>query len=390
MLGVSLQIPFGASTTQETQHGLNNTSSSIYSSPTTKFPSSAIPKEGFPAKAPPEYLQDGKMAQHIFPLYTSESDDEPSQSEGSKSPLPISYAKSLFSNRSITVKKQGENVAGKMVGKLRKLIAVMDEKAEKYIGGNEATSGPESMSPVSLNTPSISEYSISSEKSGNSSDRDPWCLAKYLSTPDPHQRNHALSKNETEPPFSGRWGYIIRKNLNDSKVIDEEPSLTKPMGSFPSDTDGTTWKANNELSSQNSSKSSLTITGTVTELDDVSDLKNPGLIVSNSSGQYDPNLHDPSEHRNQQEVSDKSIPLKGSLKPITHSIDSRKDLDIAIADMWKHKHDWERSHMNVSGDSKMLDDEERIIQSTYKRQLSWDIIEIDQSINEGMCHFQTL
>ncbi|KAB8289774.1 hypothetical protein EYC80_010408 [Monilinia laxa] len=366
MLGLSPQIPFGASKTQETQHGLNNATSSICSTPTTKISLSAIPEEGFSGNAPPEYFQDGKMTHNIFPSYTSESDDEPDQSRGSRSPVPISYAKSLFSMRSITVKKQGENVAGRMVGKIRKFIAFMDEKAEKHAGGNETTWGTESTSPVSLNTPSISEYSVSSEKSGNSSDKDPWCLGKYLSTPDPHQQNCTLSDNETESPFVGKWGYIVRKNLNDSKVIEEDLPSTNPMTSFPRDIDGTIWKANNVLSSRNSFNSSLTITGTVTELNHVSELTNPGLIVPNSSGQYDRNLHDTSEHWNQQEVSDKIIPIKEDFKHIPRLIDSRRDLDIVITDMWKHKHDWDRSQ-NLSGESKTIDHGEWIIQRKYKR-----------------------
>ncbi|QSZ30040.1 hypothetical protein DSL72_004558 [Monilinia vaccinii-corymbosi] len=391
MLGFSAQVASRIPSTPLFRHGHNGgANSGMYSSSIPNLSSSTAPDR---VEFPPEYPQDAKMPRYIFPPHKSEGDDEPHRPEESKRPGPISHVKSLFSIRSARVRKQDEKVAGKMVGRIRRFAPVLDDGADRCVCEYETSFSSFVSSPsvsLSVCTPSPSASSIASGISGGStrSDReDPAFSSEYPSPLDARPCHHVFANCLTTDSYIA--GCIILQNLKNCQVIDGDLSSMMPTPTLQPflsrETDGVEWGEDYEILSRGSSISSVTITGTVLELDDVFGLEPSGLSrVPKSSEPHDQNVHSPSAHSNPQGVSDKDISTGQNHEAASHLLDACRGLDVAIADLWKHKGDWEESH-HASRASKMMDRGEGSVESsTRRRQLSWDLGEIDEAIREGM------
>ncbi|KAI9641595.1 hypothetical protein NHQ30_010408 [Ciborinia camelliae] len=427
----------------------------------------------------------------IFPPSSNHDTTENSLSplttipENNKNPEPISYAKPLFSNRlasgSVVLGKKSpveEKVRGKMkmVGKFRKFITAMDEKAEKFarievsssFSSYSLLSTPPIPAPLFDLAPSISNSNSNSNSEGSGSfdstssgngnswdnlkdqDQDPWCLSKYLSSPDlsPDQNIHPKSldldsrdRNTDTYVFLRSLGRdIVRKYLKDSTLIPEDLHLsstttkTRMTKATIKDPVISDWKIpkrknNNNLSSTSSSSSLTIVAHSHSHHDhheierspsfndaDVSLSKSPHSDLrklSHFPQEYEPQIFPESHERvlvpdirkqNKQSGISNTDTLVGhndeaEAAPVTEStIDKfhsfhentsnlmivRRELDLAVADMWNQKDRCEKSRYQ-SGESREIDHhEEKTTESTRKRWFSWDIEEIDDSINQGM------
>ncbi|ESZ91146.1 hypothetical protein SBOR_8480 [Sclerotinia borealis F-4128] len=323
----------------------------------------------------------------------------------------------FFSSRCVTGKKQGGKVAGKVVGKIRRLMMVKDEKDDRFMGGDEVSSGSVSTAPVSFYNSFISKYSISSCTSESSSEKDPACLTEYSSSPDLTEYDDVAPRNKIETLIASNWGDIVLEYLSHSKFPYENP--TSNFSDAPLLSNVGIEKEYDEILSQSSSSSSLTITGNsyqeeVLILDDVFKMEHSGrLRMPNLPGQYEHQKYfnpalipDVQNQHNRPGVSDMDVvvgdnistgPSTESTVNETHphhgstpkSMNDLEGLDATVANMGRQKDYWE-DHRNRSEISNIVGREESITNSngTHRKQLSWNIKGIHESIDKGMTPLQ--
>lgn len=355
----------------------------------------AIPKESIPMAAPPEYLQDPKMARNTLPSHTTQRDNESMTPARSKSSEPISYVRSIFSSSSVSTRKQGEKVVGKVAGNFRKLKNTM--------GQIQGSLSSVSLQPVPFSS-SSSEYPIPSETITNPSGKDlwsdDWSINKFLASPDLCQYDHNTSNNqsipdiigtaENEAEISNAWGGLLGR-LDEPKLI---------VGGYPSTIQKAISAGESDCKalSESSSYCSQTITSHswkkwAAELHGSSGFKQSGLSTvptlhdnHNSSG--NPNCSENIVGSNFQGKDDQhGIPgldlVAKKHEPASKSANPQTEIDIAIGNMLEHKSDWEKSR-NRSENPKVTERERFLVGSTKKCKLSWDIRDIDNSIGQGM------
>lgn len=391
----------GSSATASVELNRQNSLSSNYSSYTTGL--SSISEDTCPSSSQPGYNHRLEAARRAFASYKNGVGRESHPAEKTTSAEGISTAKSIISNTSASAKKEGGKVAGKVICKFRKIITVVDEKMEKHIGDIEASSGFIS---------SVTFPVGPSGTSGTLNEKSPWCLTEYLSTPDPPQYDHVVSENGVNIlAVDGVGDMVVKKYVDESTAIHDDLPLTTPetplLPSFEAP------KIEDEPRSKRYGLLGVSklVEQTIHQnMPDHSEYSTRALD-SETGGERDQSrqcnelgICDRLEQRDIRPVSNTDILIeenngaRSSLESTTEKLHSHheqasgkapamRELDSAVAGLMDQRNKWEefqyhRSHPETS------DRKESTAKITRRRQLSWDIKEIDASIDEGMIVFK--